>query len=302
MKYLVTGGGGFIGSHLARELLKRGHTVRIIDNFISGYRESVPEGAELIEKDLCDFEGSVTHFEGLDGVFHIAALPRIPRSIEEPVLTNTHNILPTVHVLEACRTHKIPRVVFASSSTVYGDQARLPLHEDMMPNPISPYGAQKHLCEHYMRLYAMLYGVATVSLRFFSVYGIGMNLEEKYALAIPSFIRARLHNEPMIIFGTGNYTRDCTHVSDVVIANILAMESDKVGKGEVINIGAGHNVSINYLAQLIGGSVEYRDGRKEVKDTHADNSRARELLGWEPKVTIEDGIAEMKKHYGIFSI
>ncbi len=299
MKYLVTGGGGFIGAHLSNALLAAGHEVTIIDNFVTGYKERVPSGARLIVADLIDYQAIEKHFVGIDGVFHTAAVPRIPRSIDNPVLTHHNNVNATFSVFEAARHGGVKRVVFSSSSTVYGLQDTLPFHEDMKPNPICPYGAHKVLGEHYANLYAMFYGVQTVSLRYFSVYGPGMNLDEQYALAIPAFIRARQKGLPLTIFGNGEYTRDCTHVRDVVRANILAMESPRVGAGEILNIGAGHNVSINYLAKLIGGTVEYKDPRKEVKDTFADHSRARELLGWQPTVAVEDGIAELKTLYGI---
>lgn len=300
MRYLVTGAAGFIGAHLVKALLDRGHTVHGVDNFITGYRDRIHPNMTFHEIDLRNRENVYELLTlGFDGVFHLAAVPRVPRSIEDPVGTHENNADATFNVFEAARQAKTSRVVFASSSTVYGTQDSLPLHEGMKPNPICPYGAQKLLGEEYAKIYSLLYGVQTVSLRFFSVYGLGMNLEEKHALAIPAFLKARIDNRPLTIFGTGEYTRDCTHVRDVVDALVRAMEYTGVWKGEVINIGAGHNVTINYLAKLIGGTVEYHQARTEVANTHADNARARSILKWEPTVSIEAGITELKQHYGI---
>lgn len=299
MKYLVTGSAGFIGAHLVTELMKRGHDVMGIDNFITGYRERVQPHHILIEADLRFSETYEKLPKDFDGIFHLAAIPRVPRSIEEPVLTHDYNGNSVIHLFEFARKNGIKKVVSASSSTVYGDQPRMPLHEEMKLMPISPYGAQKALLEHYANTYAYIHGVQTVCLRLFSVYGPGMNLDETHALAIPAFIKARQEGKPLNIFGDGTFTRDCTHVSDVVDAFIRAMEHEKLACTEVFNIGAGKNVSINYLAQLIGGEVQYTQGRKEVKHTHADNSKARSVLGWEPKVSIEEGIAALKKMYDI---
>ena len=299
MKYLVTGSAGFIGAQLAKELVNRGHDVFGVDNFVTGYRERIFAGYTFIEGDLRDERMYEQLPKNLDGIFHLAAVPRVPRSIEEPKLTHDYNTNSVINLFEFARQTNIKKIVSASSSTVYGNQERMPLYEEMILQPISPYGAQKALLEHYSRTYPFLFDMQTVCLRLFSVYGPGMNLDEQHALAIPAFIKARKENKPLTIFGDGTYTRDCTHVSDVVNAFILSMENKNLKKFEVFNVGAGKNVSINYLAQLIGGEVQYKEGRKEVKDTHADNSKARSVLGWEPKVTIEEGIADLKKLYEI---
>ncbi len=299
MKYLVTGSAGFIGAQLAKELVNRGHEVFGIDNFVTGYRDRVFPEYTFIEGDLRDESVYEKLPKDLDGIFHLAAVPRVPRSIEEPKMTHDYNTNSVINLFEFARLTGVKKIVSASSSTVYGNQERMPLHEGMVLQPISPYGAQKALLEHYARTYAFLFGIDMVCLRLFSVYGPGMNLDEQHALAIPAFIKARRENRPLTIFGDGTYTRDCTHVSDVVNAFVLSMEHADLKKFEVFNIGAGKNVSINHLAQVIGGEVQYKEGRKEVKDTHADNAKARSVLQWEPKVTIEEGIADLKKIYGI---
>lgn len=299
MKYLVTGSAGFIGAHLVTELTKRGHEVIGIDNFITGYRERVQPNHVTLEGDLRFAETYDLLPKNIDGIFHLAAIPRVPRSIEEPVLTHDYNGNSVLQLFEYARKNGIKKIVSASSSTVYGDQPRMPLHEEMKLMPISPYGAQKALLEHYANTYSYLHGIQAVCLRLFSVYGPGMNLDETHALAIPAFIKARQEGKPLTIFGDGTFTRDCTHVRDVVDAFIRSMENSSLSRLEIFNIGAGKNVSINYLAQLIGGEVQYKEGRKEVKNTHADNAKARSVLGWEPKVTIEEGIRELKNLYAI---
>ncbi len=293
MTYLVTGGAGFIGSHLVEALLAEGHHVRIVDNFSTGKRSNLCTGAECVEADLTDLDTIRPAFRDVDGVFHVAALPRVQYSIEYPRESNAANITGTLHVLEAARESGVRRVVYSASSSAYGDQPTLPLHEEMKPNPKSPYGLQKYVGEEYCNMYSLCHGLQTVSLRYFNVYGPGMAEEGAYNTVIAIFLRQRRNRELLTITGDGTQTRDFTHVRDVVRANMLAMTSERVGSGEVMNIGAGLNTSVNDVARMIGGPVTYTPPRLEPHDTLADNRRARELLRWTPQVRFEDGIREL---------
>ena len=202
-------------------------------------------------------------------------------------------------MLIASKEGGVKRVIYSASSSAYGDQKTLPLVETMTPNPKSPYGLQKHVGELYARVWSEVHGLETVSLRYFNVYGPRLDPNGAYALAIGKFLKQRKEGKPLTIWGDGSQTRDFTHVRDVVRANLLAAENKKVGRGEVINIGAGRNFSVNELARLIGGKVVHTEPRVEPHDTLADNSLAKKLLGWEPKVTLEEGIAELKKEFGV---
>jgi len=295
-KVLVTGGAGFIGSNLVDRLIKDGYKVTVLDNLSGGKRENLNPKAKFYKVDICNFEKILPLFKGIDYVFHLAALPRVPFSIEKPIETNKVNVDGTLNVLFASYKNKVKRVIYASSSSVYGEQKTLPLKETMTPNPLSPYALQKLIGEMYCKIFANLYGLETVSLRFFNVYGPRMNPEGAYALAIGKFLKLKKEGKPLTIYGDGNQTRDFTHVFDVVEANILAMKSKKVGKGETLNICFGKNYSINYVADLIGGKRVYLPPRKgEPKHTLGDNSLAKKLLGWKPKVSLEKGIKELLK-------
>lgn len=296
---VVTGGAGFIGSHLASALLAEGYGVRVVDNLSGGQREKVPAGAEFFELDVNDTKVLTDIMRGVEFVFHFAALPRVQYSIEHPLETHAANVDGTVSVLTAAKDARVKRVIYSASSSAYGDQAVMPLTEDMPANPKSPYGLHKYIGELYCRVWSDVYGLPTVSLRYFNVYGPGASAEGAYALVIAKFLKQRLEGKPMTITGDGTQTRDFTHVRDVVRANMLAAQSEHVGKGEVINIGAGRNASVLKIAELIGGPVEHIPPRLEPHDTLADASRARELLGWEPTVSLEEGIAELKKEYGV---
>lgn len=296
---VVTGGAGFIGSHLAATLLTEGFVVRVVDNLLGGKREHVPEGAAFFEKDINDTASLTEIMTGASFVFHLAALPRVQYSIEYPVESTKINVDGTVSVLKAAQDAGVKRVIYSASSAAYGDQDIMPLTEDMQASPKSPYGLQKYIGELYCRLWSEVYNLPTVSLRYFNVYGPGASAEGAYALVIAKFLEQRALGKSMTITGDGTQTRDFTHVRDVVRANILAAHSQKVGKGEIINIGSGQNVSVARVAELIGGPVEHIAPRLEPHDTRADNTRARTLLGWEPSVLLEDGIVELKK---IFSL
>ena len=292
---VVTGGAGFIGSHLSSALLEEGYEVVVVDNLSGGKRENVPSKAVFHKLDVNDTAALTDLMRGAQFVFHLAALPRVQYSIEHPLETNHANVQGTVSVLKAAHDAGVERVVYSASSSAYGDQAVMPLTESMSANPKSPYGLQKYIGELYARLWSEVYGLSTVSLRYFNVYGPGANPDGAYALVIAKFLKQRAEGKPMTITGDGTQTRDFTHVRDVIRANILAAGSEKVGKGEVINIGAGKNASMLHIAQLIGGPVEHIPARLEPKHTLADNSLAKKLLGWKPQVSIETGIAELKE-------
>jgi UDP-glucose 4-epimerase len=299
MKAVVTGGAGFIGSHLADALLNEGYETHVVDNLWGGHREDVPQGAVFHEKDILATEAMREIFKDAEVVFHEAARPRIPYSIDYPEESHEANVNGTLSVLLAARDAGVGRVVYASSSSCYGDQAQLPMEESMTARPMNPYALQKYMAEEYTRLFADVYGLSTVSLRYFNVYGPRMRPDGGYALAIPKFLALRKNNEVLPITGDGTQTRDFTHIRDVVRANLLAARSEKVGKGEVINIAAGRNVSMNQLADLIGGEKAYIPARPEARDTLGDIRKAKELLQWSPTVTLEEGIAELKNELQI---
>ncbi|MFA6339176.1 MAG: SDR family oxidoreductase [Candidatus Paceibacterota bacterium] len=299
MKIVVTGGAGFIGSNLTDALIDRGFEVHIIDNLSGGKKENLNPKAIFHEADICNIDDIKPVIQGADYVFHLAALPRVQHSIEFPKETHDVNVTGTLNVLTASNDAKVKKVIYSASSSAYGDQDKMPLVEDMKASPKSPYGLHKYIGELYCRLWSEVYGLSTVSLRYFNVYGPRQSNEGAYALVIAKFLKQRIEGKPMTITGDGEQTRDFTHVRDVVKANLLAMESEKVGKGEVINIGAGKKQSVNKIAQIIGGATEYVPARFEPKNSLADNSRAKELLGWIPEVKIEEGIKELKDLLGI---
>ena len=295
-KVVVTGGAGFIGSHLTDALVKRGFDVHIIDDLSAGKLENINKGAVFHKEDIRNFEAIKKIIEGSKYVFHVAAKPRVQVSIQNPRETHDINVNGTVNVLVAAKDTEVKRVIYSASSSAYGEQDTMPLHEEMHARPISPYGLQKYIGELECSVFSKIYGIETVSLRYFNVYGTRLVSEGgAYDLVIGRFLKQRKEGKPMTIVPDGEQTRDFTHVRDVVMANILAMESDKVGKGEVINIGAGKNYSINKIADIIGGPKVYIEPRLEPKHTLADNRKAKELLGWEPKISLEEGIGELKK-------
>lgn len=295
-KAVVTGGAGFIGSHIVRALLERGDEVHVIDNYAGGKMpERLDARATYHDLDIRNAESIVPVMAGATHVFHEAALPRVQFSIEQPLETLAVNVTGTANVLRAAHQGGVSRVVLASSGSVYGDQEVMPLVENLPPQPKSPYGMHKYMLEIMSKLWSEVYELPTVSLRYFNVYGPHMDPEGAYALAVAKFLKQRQEGKPITIWGDGSHTRDFTHVRDIVQANLLAADSAKVGKGEVINVGAGNSVSVLELATLIGGPVVHEEERLEPKHSLADNSRARELLGWAPQVAFADGIAELKK-------
>jgi nucleoside-diphosphate-sugar epimerase len=299
-KNVVTGGAGFIGSHIVDALVARGDEVHIIDNYAGGkYEDRFNQKETYHELDVRATADIQKVMEGADAVFHLAALPRVAYSVAHPVETTETNVVGTASVLTAAAGAKVRRVVYSASGSAYGEQKTMPLTETMPANPVNPYGLQKHVGELFMKVWSHTYGIETVSLRYFNIYGSRIDPKGPYALAVGAFLLARKEGRPLTIFGDGTITRDYTHVRDAVRANFLAAESPKVGKGEVINIGAGRNVTIKTLAEIIGGEITYGPPRIEAHDSKADNRLAKELLGWEPTITLEEGIAELKKEYGI---
>jgi nucleoside-diphosphate-sugar epimerase len=296
---LVTGGAGFIGSTLTNSLIDRGLRVRIIDNLATGDRAQIDGRAELHEGDIRDLESIRSAFAGVDCVFHVAALPRVPLSIEKPVETHMVNVVGTLNVLIAARDAAVRRVVYSGSSSAYGNQPHLPLREDMTPNPLNPYALQKLTGEYYTRLFHRLFGLQTLTLRYFNVFGPRMADVGAYVTVISVFLRARREGKPLTIQGDGEQTRDFTHVRDVVRANLLAMDCE-TADGRAINVGNGRNISINRVAQLIGGpTVNLPPRPGDARDTLADNSEALRTLGWKPEVRFEDGLAELIRLRGL---
>jgi nucleoside-diphosphate-sugar epimerase len=292
-RVLITGGAGFIGSHLADALIERGFRVQILDNLSTGHRRNLNPRAALIQADIRDFDSITPAFAGVDTVFHEAALARVPLSIDKPAETHMVNALGTLHVLMAARDAGVRRVVFAGSSSVYGDQDTLPLHEQMTPNPLNPYALQKLVGEKYAHLFHKLYGMQTLTLRYFNVFGPRMTTTGAYVTVLGVFLRQRREGRALTVHGNGTQSRDFTHVRDVVRANLLAMDCE-VADGRALNIGRGSGVTINRIAEMIGGPVEHLPRRLgDVRHTLADFSQAEQILGWRPQVSIEEGVAEL---------
>lgn len=299
--YLVTGGAGFIGSHLVEALVREGHRVRVLDNCSTGNREHLPLRAELTVADIANYDVIRHAFHGVDGVFHIAGLPNVQRSIDQPKETHDVNLTGTLHVLEAARAAGVHRVVFTSSAAVYGDQDALPHHEGMEPRPKSPYALQKLVGEEYCKSYARMGALETVCLRLANVYGPRASDAGVYANVIPLFLRQVAAGQPLTITGDGEQTRDYVHVTDVVRAMVTAMAQPAVGRGEAINVSANEEWSVNGVARLIGGPVRRIPARMEPHHMRLDNRRAHELLGWEPRVAFPEGIRALLTERGIRS-
>ncbi len=298
-KYLVTGGGGFIGSNIVGELLQRGEEVRILDNFSTGRRENIAEFSgkiEVIEGDIRDLKTVEEAVDGADFVLHQAALPSVQRSILNPLTTNEVNITGTLNLLLASKEANVKRLVYASSSSVYGDSADLPKSEDMSPHPLSPYAISKLAGERYCQAFYDLYGLETVCLRYFNVFGPKQDPLSEYSAVIPKFIKALAQGKPPEIYGDGEQTRDFTYVHNVVVANILASSVEGVAGG-VINIACGERFSLNQMLRYLQGVFDsaidpiYSAPRLgEVRDSLADISKARQLLGYEPQVSFFEGL------------
>lgn len=301
MKCIVTGGAGFIGSHITDALVKRGDEVHVIDNFSTGKRENLNPRAVLHEKDIRNFDAIAPIFQGISRVFHCAALARVQPSIKDPRASHEVNSGGTTNILVAARDAGVKRLIYSASSSAYGNQDTLPLHEAMDARPMSPYALQKYTGELSCRLFSQIYGIEIVSLRYFNVYGPRQTTEADgaYATVIGIFLGQRAAGRPMTLVPDGTQSRDFTHVRDVVRANLLAAELSRVGKGEVINIGTGKAYTMNEVAEMIGGSTVWIKPRIEPKATLADIRKAKNLLGWQPTVDFKEGIEELKKLYGI---
>jgi len=296
--YLVTGGSGFIGSHLAAALLARGDRVRILDNFSTGSRENLTaaSGAEIIEGDIRSYHIVREAVEGCDIVLHQAALPSVPRSVKDPITSNEVNVVGTLNVLDASRDAKVARLVYASSSSIYGRNPALPKREEMTPHPMSPYAVSKLAGEHYCQSFFELYGFETVMLRYFNVFGPRQNPLSQYSAVIPKFIHLLLRGDRPVVNGDGSQTRDFTFVTNVVQANLRACTATAAA-GRVFNIAAGHRTSILgmliALGRITGRQVEPEFIPSRVGDvphSYADISAAKEVLGYEPEVGLLDGL------------
>lgn len=299
---LVIGGAGFIGSNLVDGLLSSGNSVKVIDDLSTGFVDNINDAAEFIEADISEDgveETLAPHFEGVDYVFHLAAMARVQPSIEDPVRYDAVNVGGTLRMLKLAADANVEKFVFSSSSSVYGDPEYTPTDENHPTNPISPYAANKLIGEIYCKMFAEVYDLATVSLRYFNVYGERQPLEGAYALVMGIFADQLLKGKPMTVNGDGEQRRDFTYVKDVVNANILAAESDDAGFGEVYNVGNSSNRSVNDLANLLGGERVYGDPVIEPRETLADNTKIKKVLGWRPTVELEDWVPLWKKDIGL---
>lgn len=295
MKCVVTGGCGFIGSHLVDELVEQGHEVVVVDDLSTGDRSYLNPKATLIEGSITDIDLMVSATVAAGCIFHTAALARIMRSVDDPVGTHNANVTGTLNIIKAAQINRVDRIINSSSSSVYGDQSSHVMVETMTPMPKSPYGLQKLIGEQYASMFAKIFNMQIVSLRYFNVYGHRHSTEDAYALVIPHFLKLRDAGRPLTIYGDGTQTRAYTHVSDAVEANILAASTDIVsGRHFVLNIGSAEETSVNDIARLIGGEIEYivpnPRGEFEESRKSADSSKAQAVIGWEPHVPLAEGI------------
>jgi UDP-glucose 4-epimerase len=300
-KYLITGGAGFIGSSLAETLLKGGEPVRILDDFSSGRRknlETLPGKFELFEGSITDPELVAKAMQGVEVVFHQAAIPSVSRSVANPQATLFAGVQGTTVVLDVARKSGVRRMVFASSSSVYGNTPTLPKIETMQPAPLSPYAVSKLTCEHLMRVFASLYEIETVCLRYFNVFGARQDPASEYAAVIPKFITAALKHERPTVFGDGEQTRDFCFIENTVSANLLAATTKKKLTGQTVNVACGERISLNALLGIIGElageplQADYKPTRAgDVRDSLADVAAAQELLGYDPKIKVREGLS-----------
>ncbi|WP_435011839.1 SDR family oxidoreductase (plasmid) [Tundrisphaera lichenicola] len=299
-RILVTGGAGFIGSHLVEALLARGNQVRVVDNLVTGHRSNLAhlgDAYEWLEGDLADFEVCRKAVEGVEAIFHEAAIPSVPRSVAEPIPSHESGPTATLHLLEAARQAGARRLIFAASSSAYGDTEELPKHEGMVPNPLSPYAAGKLAGEHYVRVYARTMGLDGVSLRYFNIFGPRQDPSSPYSGVISLFARSMAEGNRPVIFGDGQQTRDFTYVGNVVKANLLALDAPQPLGGEALNVGTGGRISLLDLVGAINRTLgtdlepELRPSRPgDVRDSQASLDRIRSVLGYEPEVDFEEGL------------
>jgi UDP-glucose 4-epimerase len=307
MDYLITGGAGFIGSNLAEYLVNQGKTVRIFDDFSVGKMENIDAFAgkiEVIKGDLRHLSAVRQAVDGVTAVIHLAGINRVPKSVEDPILTHDVNITGSLNVLVAARDAGVRRLVFSSSSSVYGDTPELPQHEGMTPLPLSPYATQKLAVEHYCRVFWLLYRLETISLRFFSVFGQRQEPQSQYAAVIPRFITAIMRDQSPVIFGDGKQTRDFSHVEDVIEASVLACQAPRGALGESFNIACGGRISVLDLVdtvnEILGKKIKPRFDPPRPGDilhSQADVSKAEKFLGWKPRMNFSEGIAKTVAWY-----
>lgn len=300
-KYLVTGGAGFIGSNIVKRILEQGDFVRVVDNFSTGRKENIKEfldnlNFELMEGDLTDMKVAENAVKDMDFVLHQAAIPSVQRSVEDPIKSNDANINATLNILVASKDAKIKRFVYAASSSVYGENLQLPKKEDMSVMPISPYALQKYASERYCQIFWRLYGLPTVCLRYFNVFGPNQDPNSQYSAVIPKFIKAVLRGAKPVVFGDGEQSRDFTFVDNVVDINLLSAKSEK-GFGEVFNVGCGDQISLNQLLKMlkdilkVNFDADYEVARPgDVLHSRADISKAKEILGYSPEIEIREGL------------
>lgn len=287
----VTGGAGFIGSHLSQKLLQFGYKVRIIDNLSQGKRDWVPDNAEFFEGDILDQRLLKRVFKGVCGVFHLAAMSKVAPSIEIPEFCTEQNIIGTQKVLIVARDSKVKKLVYTASSSFYGNR-KVPQHEDMLPDILNPYALSKYVGEQLCELWTKLYGLPTISLRLFNVFGLRQPSIGAYALVLGVFLRQRKEGRPLTIHGDGSQRRDFIHVSDVVEAIVKAYNSQV--QGMVLNVGSGNNISVKELADIISQDQVFEPRRAgDANETLADISKIQKILGWSPKVSMEEGIREL---------
>ena len=306
MRYLVTGGAGFIGSNIVEELLKRNYSVRVLDNFSTGKRENLKEfqkDIELIEGDIRSFHIVQKAVKGIDVIFHEAALPSVPRSINDPITSNEVNVVGTLNILDAAKENNVKRLVYASSSSVYGDNPELPKHEGMMPNPLSPYAVSKLAGEKYCQVYSRLYGIETVILRYFNVFGPRQDPNSEYSAVIPKFIKLISNNQQPTIYGDGTQSRDFTYVANVVEANILAATKN-IESGIVMNCACHGQVTLNSLIrelnELLNKEVNpiYTEPRHgDIKHSFANIDLIEKKLGFSPSVEFKEGLKQTVNYF-----
>jgi nucleoside-diphosphate-sugar epimerase len=303
--YLVTGGAGFIGSHLTEELVRRGHAVRVADSLITGKRSNLDHipGVDFREGDLADAAFAASVAQGCDYVLHQAAIPSVPRSVKDPITSNRANVDATLNVLVAARDAGVKRLVFAGSSSAYGNTPTLPKHEDMPANPLSPYALQKVVGEQYLQMFTRLYGLETVSIRYFNVFGPRQDPTSPYSGVISVFATALLENRSPVIYGDGGQTRDFTYVANVVDGVLRACEAPGAS-GEIINVATSGRISLNDLfremRRIVGANVEptYAEPRQgDVRDSQAAIDKAERILGYRPIVSFEEGLKRTIEWY-----
>ncbi len=307
LKFLITGGAGFIGSNIAEFLLTEGHKVRVIDNFSTGKKENIAgfeKDIELIDGDIRDFNTVTNAVKDIEIILHQAALPSVPRSISDPVTSNEVNVTGTLNILEAARKSEVQRVVSASSSSVYGDTPELPKHEGMTPNPLSPYAVTKLTGEKYSRVFANIYGLETICLRYFNVFGPHQDPDSQYSAVIPKFIKAILEGKQPVIYGDGEQSRDFTYITNVIKANYLAATADIKEFGLAVNCACHERITLNQLVDSINEILHseilpiFNEPRKgDIKHSFADIALAEKTFGYRPDITFKEGLQKTVEYF-----